>query len=117
MTFQSERVLHLLRRAEVYKGGLIWIDYDSKAFSTAHEDGQLSVTVSHGLSDNELSQILDYLCNEKRIVRTGNFGEYLSLSHKVSHIWQHRFSVFCKSVFLPITVSLITTLIALRITT
>ena len=113
MTFQSELLLHKLRKAESYDGQLLFIDYDSHHITGLHEAAEPFKTVSFVERPEEIKSALEYLQDCHRLIIHPH--SYVELLHTGSHIWQARLSWFANSILLPIFVSIATTLITLTI--
>ena len=113
MTVQSKRLLKHLKKAQATPDGTIYIDFENMTVSGVHAKGEDFVKVNLEKYRNSIHSILQYLKDQEYI-------EYTSMGHgKVLHTgWHIAQTAFAslsrflfKSILVPITVSLLTTVL------
>lgn len=119
MTVQAFRLLRKLKKSQMNLNELVYIDYDAMTASTIHESGKPFEKVNLKAYRTSLDSTLRYLFERKYIDYDGDHS-VVQVLHSGWHLGQTMLSNFLgflfKSVFVPIVVSLLTTLITLWIT-
>lgn len=92
----------------------IWIDYENKRFELVHDERMSSRGFSFPSKEPSVKGLLDYLCENGYIVMEQN-NEYCKLTYKALYynqiIRNERIRYFLHSIFVPITLSVITSIL------
>lgn len=117
MTIQSRIFLRKLRKAQIFEGGSVYIDFDAMTATTVCDANALCKTVKLDCFKSSARSILNYL-EKLECVSYDDFG-YVEILHKGWHPSQELAFAFCgfmlKSVLVPIGVSAATTLLTIWI--
>ena len=118
MTIQSRLFLRKLRKAQISEGGSVYIDFDAMTASTVCDATAPCKTVKLNRFKDSARPILSYL-EKLELVSCDGLG-YVEVLHKGWHPSQKFVFDFCgfmlKSVLVPISVSVATTLLTIWIT-
>ncbi len=118
MTLQALQLLSDLKTVQSHEDGQIWLDVDKKQLTTVIEyPGFGCITLSLSHKWNSVLPILEYL-QEKELLRKHS-PVYYSLTHSGYHYTQtivsSAISFLMKSICVPIGISILTTLITLKL--
>ena len=120
MTIQALVMLSKLKKAQIAEDGTVYIDRETLSLCTVQAEGAPSVEIGVKNLRHSLDSVLSHLRCQNLIIIDGSPEEtYVCVTHKGWHIWQTAISRFLwflfSSIFVPIVVSAITTIITLWI--
>lgn len=119
MTIQALAMLSKLKKAQIAEDGTVYIDRETLSLCTVQAEGAPSVEIGVKNWRHSLDSVLSHLKRQNLIIMDGSLEEYVQVTHDGWHIWQTAISHFLwflfSSIFVPIVVSAITTIITLWI--
>lgn len=113
MTYQALILLHQIKKTQINIDGEIWLDEDNRKMSTVVEVNAKCIETDLSSKWNSVKPTLTYLCETKLLQYNGQ--NYYSLTYSGFHYTQSIatsiVNFLFRSIFVPITVSGLTTIV------
>lgn len=115
MIKSSRRLMMSLKKLVSFDTDEIWIDYENERFTKIRVTPSLESFIPFPKNEPSINGLLENLSDEGFIKFDNNNNEYFTLTYKSLYysqiIRKERIDYFLKSVFVPIILSFVTTLI------
>ena len=120
MTIQAFWMLHRLKRVQMTEDGSVILNRDDLTMTTLHEVTAPFRRESLARSKDSFDSILEYLERMGAIEITGPLNREIMVTHDGWHMWQtalsKAISFLLRSIATPIAVSILTTVLTLKVT-
>lgn len=116
MTYQALILLHQLKKVQRIEGGIVWVDVESRKISSMTIGCKRLTSINLSNKWDTIYPTLAYLQEQGLVRKEGS--DYYSLTYHGYHYAQNIISSVAsflfRSILVPITVSVITTIVMLK---